>query len=122
NFIRVAYRDSNNGCTAKTLVVRPTETADVLCRLCAEKFKVQDSAAHGLFLVVNDSWQLLAGDSLPQHIKSELKGQDDSSGYYHFVYRPIDQERPPPRGNRRLLRDNAVDLGGDPVVEAPDRA
>ncbi|XP_038643243.1 ras and Rab interactor 2 [Scyliorhinus canicula] len=123
NFIRVAYRDPNNGCTAKTLVVRPTETAEGLCRLCAEKFKVQDSAAHGLFLVVNDSWQLLAGDALPQHIKSELKGQDDSSGYYHFVYRPVDQERPaPPRGNRRLLRDNAIDLGGDLAAEEPDRA
>ncbi|XP_067837567.1 ras and Rab interactor 2-like [Heptranchias perlo] len=109
NFLRVAYEDASNGCTAKTLVVKPAETAEELCRLCAQKFKVQEPEGHGLFLVVDDSCRQLPGDSHPQRIKAELKGQD-GSGYYHFIYKPIEQEIPA-RGNRRLLRDDAVDHG-----------
>ncbi|XP_041038520.1 ras and Rab interactor 2-like [Carcharodon carcharias] len=121
NFLRVAYHDPDNGCTAKTIVLKPAETTEKLCRLCAEKFKVQDPREHGLFLVVNDRWRQLAPDSQPQQIKAELKGQDDS-GYYHFVYKPTEQESPPTRGDRRLLRDNAIDLGGEPLPEEGDRA
>ncbi|XP_067877868.1 ras and Rab interactor 2-like isoform X2 [Heterodontus francisci] len=110
NFLRVAYQDPCNGCTAKTLVVRPAETTEDLCRICAEKFKVQEPGRHGLYLVVDDSWRLLPRDSHPQQIKAGLQGQDET-GYYHFVYKPVEQQVAP-RGNRKLLRDNAIDLGG----------
>eukprot|EP00061_Rhincodon_typus_P005411 g24887.t1 len=87
NFLRVAYHDPGNGCTAKTLVVRPCETTEEVCRLCARKFKVQSPAEHGLFLVVDDNWSLLPPDSRPQQLKAGLQGGREASDYYHFVYK-----------------------------------
>ncbi|XP_059499911.1 ras and Rab interactor 2-like [Stegostoma tigrinum] len=108
NFLRVAYHDLGNGCTAKTLVVRPCETAEEVCRLCALKFKVQAPAEHRLFLVVDKAWSLLAPDSRPQQLKAGLQG-----GHYHFVYKAAGPGRTRGPAGAKLVRDNAIDLGGE---------
>ncbi|XP_051900908.1 ras and Rab interactor 2-like [Pristis pectinata] len=115
NFLRVAYEDPNHGCTAKTLVARPSDTAADLCRLCAEKFKVAEPSTHGLYLVVDDSCRPLPSDSHPQRIKAELKTQEEPGYYYYFVYGPVQQEAPT-RAHRKLQRDNAVDLEDVPPL------
>ncbi|XP_060711487.1 ras and Rab interactor 2-like [Hemiscyllium ocellatum] len=112
NFLRVAYHDPDNGCTAKTLVVRPQESVEDVCRLCARKFKVQSPAEHGLFLVVDDDWRLLPPDSHPQQLKAGLQARE-ASGCYHFVYKPIGPGRSMVGARAKLIRDNAIDLGGD---------
>ncbi|GCC18065.1 hypothetical protein chiPu_0022647, partial [Chiloscyllium punctatum] len=112
NFLRVAYHDPDNGCTAKTLVVRPQETVEDVCQLCAQKFKVRSPAEHGLFLVVDGDWRLLPPDSHPQQLKAGLQAQE-ASGCYHFVYKTIGPGRSTGGARAKLIRDNAIDLGGE---------
>ncbi|XP_062892496.1 ras and Rab interactor 2 isoform X2 [Mobula hypostoma] len=115
NFLRVAYEDPNHGCTAKTLVVRPTDTVADLCCLCAKKFNVSEPAAHGLYLVEDDSCRPLPSDSHPQLIKAELRTQEGPGHQYCFVYGRV-QQRSPARAHRQLRRDNAFDLEDVPPL------
>ncbi|KAA0713341.1 Ras and [Triplophysa tibetana] len=86
NFLRVALRTPDSGCTAKTLQVRPYATTEEVCRLCALKFHVSDPENYGLFLFTDDSSQQLTADTHPQWIKAELHSRPNPPSF-HFVYR-----------------------------------
>ncbi|XP_033874810.3 ras and Rab interactor 2 isoform X1 [Acipenser ruthenus] len=86
NYLRVAYQEVNNGCTAKTLVVKPYVTTEELCELCAEKFKVQEPSTYALFLVMEETSQQLAPDTYPQKIKAEIHSRPLPLPF-HFVYK-----------------------------------
>ncbi|XP_059811317.1 ras and Rab interactor 2-like [Hypanus sabinus] len=115
NLLRVAYEDPSHGCTAKTLVVQPTDTVADLCRLCAEKFNVSEPATHGLYLVEDDSCRPLPSDSHPQLIKAELRIQEGPGHQYCFVYGRL-QQSSPAQAHRQLRRDNAFDLEDVPPL------
>uniref|UniRef100_S4RNL2 Ras and Rab interactor 2 n=1 Tax=Petromyzon marinus TaxID=7757 RepID=S4RNL2_PETMA len=86
NFIRVAFQDS--GCTGKTLSTHPYATTDEVSRLCADKFRVPDPANFGLFLLVDGTWQQLAGDTHPLKIKAELHSKERLQPFF-FIYRRL---------------------------------
>lgn len=88
NYLRVALQELDSGCTAKTLKVAPYATAEEVCQLCAQKFKVSEPEAYGLFLVMEDSSQQLAPDTHPQKIKAELHSSAQVD-HFHFVYRRL---------------------------------
>ncbi|XP_069501005.1 ras and Rab interactor 1 [Ambystoma mexicanum] len=88
NFLRIGYQDSSNGCTSKTLVVRPSDTVESLCRLCAQKFKLDSQEGYGIFLYIGGEYQRLAADAHPQEIKSALQSQEAS---FYFVYRRVEE-------------------------------
>ncbi|XP_029468874.1 ras and Rab interactor 1 isoform X2 [Rhinatrema bivittatum] len=89
NFLRIGYQDPENGCTSKTLLVRPSETVEDLLRQCAKKFQVARPDGYGIFLYTNKSYRRLEPTSQPQEIKSELQSQGDS---FYFVYRQAERE------------------------------
>uniref|UniRef100_A0A8C4ZHI9 Ras and Rab interactor 2 n=1 Tax=Gadus morhua TaxID=8049 RepID=A0A8C4ZHI9_GADMO len=86
NYLRVALKSLDSGCTAKTLPVRPYATAEEVCQLCAHKFKVSGGEGYALFLVMEGSSQQLAPDTHPQKIKAELHSRAQAPPF-HFVYR-----------------------------------
>lgn len=88
NYLRVALQELDSGCTAKTLKVAPYATAEEVCQLCAQKFKVSQPENYGLFLVTEDSSQQLAPDTHPQKIKAELHSSAQVD-HFHFVYRRL---------------------------------
>nr|XP_033813135.1 ras and Rab interactor 1 isoform X2 [Geotrypetes seraphini] len=89
NFLRIGYQDPENGCTSKTLLVRPSDTVEDLLGRCAKKFQVFQPEAYGIFLYTNESYQRLELKSRPQEIKSELQSQGDS---FYFVYCRVESE------------------------------
>ncbi|XP_033956753.1 ras and Rab interactor 2 [Pseudochaenichthys georgianus] len=88
NYLRVALKELDSGCTAKTLQVRPYASVDEVCRLCAQKFKVSDPQNYGLFLVMEGTSQQLAPDTHPQKIKAELHSRSQATPF-HFVFRKV---------------------------------
>lgn len=84
----MALQELDSGCTAKTLKVVPHATVEEVCQLCAQKFKVSEPEAYGLFLVMEDSSQQLAPDTHPQKIKAELHSSSQVT-HFHFVYRRV---------------------------------
>ncbi|XP_025057684.1 ras and Rab interactor 2 isoform X2 [Alligator sinensis] len=88
NYLRVAFQEINSGCTGKTLLVRPYITTEDVCRLCAEKFKVDTPEDYSLFLFIDDTWQQLTEDTYPQKIKAELHSRPQPQ-VFHFVYKRI---------------------------------
>ncbi|XP_041107976.1 ras and Rab interactor 2-like isoform X2 [Polyodon spathula] len=106
NYLRVAYQEVNNGCTAKTLVVKPYMTTEELCELCADKFEVQEPSTYALFLVMEETSQQLAPDTYPQKIKAEIHSRPQPLPF-HFVYRrPTDLKIciPPDKENFNTFR------------------
>ncbi|KAL7825687.1 hypothetical protein SRHO_G00334250 [Serrasalmus rhombeus] len=93
NYLRVALQEVDNGCTAKTLQVRPYTTTREVCCLCAHKFRVADPENYALFLLTDDSSQQLAPDTYPQCIKAEFHSRTHPKPFY-FVYRRL----PKPNG------------------------
>ncbi|XP_062986237.1 ras and Rab interactor 2 isoform X2 [Elgaria multicarinata webbii] len=91
NYLRVAFQEVNSGCTGKTLLVRPYITTEDVCRLCAEKFKVDNPDDYSLFLFIDDTWQQLTEDTYPQKIKAELHSRPQPQ-VFHFVYKRIDND------------------------------
>ncbi|XP_030075052.1 ras and Rab interactor 1 isoform X2 [Microcaecilia unicolor] len=89
NFLRIGYQDPENGCTSKTLLVRPSDTVDDLLGRCAKKFQVSQPEAYGIFLYTNESYQRLGPKSRPQEMKSELQSQ---GGSFYFVYCRVEDE------------------------------
>ncbi|KAM4615435.1 ras and Rab interactor 2 [Polymixia lowei] len=88
NYLRVALQELDSGCTAKTLQVRPYATAEEVCQLCAQKFKVPDPENYALFLLTEGSSQQLAPDTHPQKIKAELHSRTQAAPF-HFVFRRV---------------------------------
>uniref|UniRef100_A0A8C9T364 Ras and Rab interactor 2 n=1 Tax=Scleropages formosus TaxID=113540 RepID=A0A8C9T364_SCLFO len=88
NYLRVALQEVDNGCTAKTLMVRPYSTTEEVCMLCAQKFKVPDPENHALFLLIEETSQQLAPDTYPQKIKAEIHSRPQPQPF-HFVYRRV---------------------------------
>ncbi|XP_046885019.1 ras and Rab interactor 2 isoform X1 [Hypomesus transpacificus] len=88
NYLRVALQELDSGCTAKTLLVRPYSTAEEVCKICAEKFKVSDPENYALFLLTEGTSQQLAPDTHPQKIKAEVHSRAQSSPF-HFVFRRV---------------------------------
>ncbi|XP_077789670.1 ras and Rab interactor 2 [Podarcis muralis] len=91
NYLRVAFQEVNSGCTGKTLLVRPYITTEDVCRLCAEKFKVDVPDEYSLFLFIDDTWQQLTEDTYPQKIKAELHSRPQPQ-VFHFVYKRINSD------------------------------
>ncbi|XP_066481225.1 ras and Rab interactor 2 [Tiliqua scincoides] len=91
NYLRVAFQEINSGCTGKTLLVRPYITTEDVCRLCAEKFKVDNPNDYSLFLFIDDTWQQLTEDTYPQKIKAELHSRPQPQ-VFHFVYKRINSD------------------------------
>ncbi|KAK0148066.1 Ras and Rab interactor 2 [Merluccius polli] len=128
NYLRVALQELDSGCTAKTLSVRPYATAEEVCQLCANKFKVSEPESYALFLLTEGSSQQLAPDTHPQKIKAELHSRPQAPPF-HFVYRragPTEEEDSPPVNLNRLpptsdlcdlemLDLGVVSSGPDPV-------
>ncbi|KAI4886634.1 hypothetical protein NFI96_012754 [Prochilodus magdalenae] len=88
NFLRVVLQEVDNGCTAKTLQVRPYTTTEEVCCLCANKFHVADPENYALFLLTDDSSQQLAPDTYPQWIKADFHSRPSPQPFY-FVYRRL---------------------------------
>ncbi|KAM4617133.1 ras and Rab interactor 1 [Discoglossus pictus] len=95
NFLRVAHQDPVNGCTTKTILLRPTQTVADLTQLCALKFKVPHPEEFGIFLHTGEERQLLPPDSQPQQIKTKLK--DEGSSFY-FCYQHLEDVEIPKNG------------------------
>ncbi|XP_077166455.1 ras and Rab interactor 2 isoform X1 [Paroedura picta] len=91
NYLRVAFQEVSSGCTGKTLLVRPYITTEDVCRLCAEKFKVDNADSYSLFLFIDDTWQQLTEDTYPQKIKAELHSRPQPQ-VFHFVYKRINSD------------------------------
>lgn len=91
NYLRVAFQEINSGCTGKTLLVKPYITTEDVCRLCAEKFKVDNPDDYSLFLFIDDTWQQLTEDTYPQKIKAELHSRPQPQ-VFHFVYKRINSD------------------------------
>uniref|UniRef100_UPI00358EFFA8 ras and Rab interactor 2-like n=1 Tax=Myxine glutinosa TaxID=7769 RepID=UPI00358EFFA8 len=89
SFIRVVFQDG--GCTAKTIVAHPLATAEELCQLCADKFRVSDPDNFHVFLMLNNTYQELAADTHPLKIKAELhnKRQLQPADPFYFIYRRV---------------------------------
>ncbi|KAG7463049.1 hypothetical protein MATL_G00191220 [Megalops atlanticus] len=88
NFLRVALQRHDNGCTAKTLPVRPHCTTEEVCALCADRFGVRDPENHALFLFIGETSQQLAPDTYPQKIKAEIHSRPQVQPF-HFVYKRV---------------------------------
>ncbi|XP_070805879.1 ras and Rab interactor-like protein [Pituophis catenifer annectens] len=69
----------------KTISVPPDMTTALVCAACAKKYGISDGAAYGLFVVSDNSSQLLTEDSCPQKIRAELLQRE---GSVNFVYKP----------------------------------
>ncbi|XP_028829735.1 ras and Rab interactor 2 isoform X1 [Denticeps clupeoides] len=88
NYLRVALQEVDNGCTAKTLLVRPYATTEEVCQLCAQKFRIADPENYALFLLTGETSQQLAPDTHPQRIKAELHSRPHGQPF-NFVYRRV---------------------------------
>ncbi|XP_077174635.1 ras and Rab interactor-like protein [Paroedura picta] len=70
----------------KSIPTSTDMTTASICKVCAEKYSVPDPEAYGLFLVSGDSSQLLAGDSCPQRLCSDLLQAQGPP--VSFIYKP----------------------------------
>ncbi|XP_077143572.1 ras and Rab interactor 1 isoform X2 [Ranitomeya variabilis] len=105
NFLRVAHQDPVNGCTTKTILLKPSQTVADLTRLCALKFKPSNPEEFSIFLHCGgDEEKALPPDALPQEIKAKLK---ESASSFFFCYQRLDERD----GAKNSL---AQDLLGDP--------
>ncbi|XP_032083543.1 ras and Rab interactor 2-like [Thamnophis elegans] len=85
----------------KTISVPPDMTTALVCAACAVKYGVSDAAAYGLFLVSDNSAQLLTEDSCPQKIRGDLLQREGSS--VNFVYKL--KNSPPTVSGSGLLQE-----------------
>ncbi|XP_073514526.1 ras and Rab interactor 1 [Phyllobates terribilis] len=89
NFLRVAHQDPVNGCTTKTILLKPSQTVADLTRLCALKFKPSNPEEFSIFLHCGgDEEKELPPDALPQEIKAKLK---ESASSFFFCYQRLDE-------------------------------
>nr|DBA17098.1 TPA: hypothetical protein GDO54_002593 [Pyxicephalus adspersus] len=83
NFLRVAHQDPVNGCTTKTILLKPSQTVADLIHLCALKFKPSNPEDFSIFLHCGGDQQLLPVDAHPQEIKSKLR---EAGSSFFFCY------------------------------------
>ncbi|KAM4722256.1 ras and Rab interactor 1 [Rhinophrynus dorsalis] len=95
NFLRVAHQDPVNGCTTKTILLRPTQTVADLCNLCALKFKPTIPEEYAIFLHCGGDQQLLPPETRPQEIKAQLK---EAGASFYFCYQRLEEGLLPERG------------------------
>lgn len=88
NFLRVAHQDPINGCTTKTILLKPSQTVADLTRLCALKFKPSNPEEYSIFLHCGGDQKVLPSDALPQEIKAKLK---ESGSSFFFCYQRLDE-------------------------------
>ncbi|XP_053576003.1 ras and Rab interactor 1 [Bombina bombina] len=100
NFLRVAHQDPVNGCTTKTILLRPSQTVEDLTQLCSLKFKTAQPEEYGIFLHTGGTQQLLAPDTRPQEIKSKLKEEGSS---FYFCYQHLEGETGSENGETQEL-------------------
>ncbi|KAM3918746.1 ras and Rab interactor 1 [Leptodactylus fuscus] len=86
NFLRVAHQDPVNGCTTKTILLKPSQSVADLTRLCALKFKPSNPEDYSIFLHCGGDQELLPSDALPQEIKARLK---ESGSSFFFCYQRL---------------------------------
>ncbi|XP_018408375.1 PREDICTED: ras and Rab interactor 1 [Nanorana parkeri] len=89
NFLRVAHQDPVNGCTTKTILLKPSQTVADLIRLCALKFKPSKPEDFSIFLHCGGDQQLLPMDAHPQEIKSKLK---ETGSSFFFCYQRTEED------------------------------
>lgn len=89
NFLRVAHQDPVNGCTTKTILLKPSQTVADLIHLCALKFKPSNPEDFSIFLHCGGDQQLLPLDSHPQEIKSRLR---ETGASFFFCYQHIKED------------------------------
>ncbi|KAM9302338.1 ras and Rab interactor 1 [Gastrophryne carolinensis] len=89
NFLRVAHQDPVNGCTTKTILLKPSQTVADLIHLCALKFKPSNPEDFAIFLHRGGEQQLLPLDSHPQKLKSKLRETEAS---FFFCYQRIHED------------------------------
>ncbi|KAG8563598.1 hypothetical protein GDO81_016149 [Engystomops pustulosus] len=88
NFLRVAHEDPVNGCTTKTILLKPSQTVADLVRLCALKFKPSNPEEYFIFLHCGGDQEMLPSDALPQEIKARLK---ESGSSFFFCYQRLEE-------------------------------
>lgn len=88
NFLRVAHQDPINGCTTKTILLKPSQTVADLTRLCALKFKPSNPEEYAIFLHCGGDQEELPSDALPQEIKAKLK---ESGSSFFFCYQRLEE-------------------------------
>ncbi|XP_053304353.1 ras and Rab interactor 1 [Spea bombifrons] len=87
NFLRVAHQDPMNGCTTKTILLRPSQTVADLSHLCALKFKPMVPEEYVIILHSGEDQQILSPDSRPQEIKAKLK---ETGSSFYFCYQRVE--------------------------------
>ncbi|XP_066438355.1 ras and Rab interactor 1 isoform X2 [Eleutherodactylus coqui] len=88
NFLRVAHQDPINGCTTKTILLKPSQTVADLTHLCALKFKPCNPGEYSIFLHSGGDQEMLPSDALPQEIKAKLR---DSGSSFFFCYQRLEE-------------------------------
>ncbi|XP_069821327.1 ras and Rab interactor 1 [Dendropsophus ebraccatus] len=88
NFLRVAHQDPINGCTTKTILLKPSQTVADLTHLCALKFKPSNPEEFCIFLHCGGEQEALPSDALPQEIKAKLK---ESGSSFFFCYQRLEE-------------------------------
>ncbi|XP_068117451.1 ras and Rab interactor 1 [Hyperolius riggenbachi] len=89
NFLRVAHQDPVNGCTTKTILLKPSQTVSDLIHLCALKFKPSNPEDFSIFLHHGGDQQRLPLDAHPQEIKSKLK---ETGSSFFFCYQRTEED------------------------------
>ncbi|KAM5138548.1 ras and Rab interactor 1 isoform 1-T2 [Mantella aurantiaca] len=89
NFLRVAHQDPVNGCTTKTILLKPSQTVADLIHLCALKFKPSNPEDFSIFLHCGGDQQLLPLDAYPQEIKSK---QREAGPSFFFCYQRTEED------------------------------
>uniref|UniRef100_A0A8C5MRF8 Ras and Rab interactor 1 n=1 Tax=Leptobrachium leishanense TaxID=445787 RepID=A0A8C5MRF8_9ANUR len=87
NFLRVAHQDPVNGCTTKTILLRPSQTVADLQHLCALKFKPLFPDEYVIMLHCGEDQQILPSDSRPQEIKNKQK---ETGSSFYFCYQRLE--------------------------------
>ncbi|XP_075044775.1 ras and Rab interactor 1 isoform X1 [Mixophyes fleayi] len=89
NFLRVAHQDPVNGCTTKTILLKPSQTVADLTRLCALKFKPCNPEGYSIVLHCGGDLQELPSSAFPQEIKARLK---ETGSSFFFCYQHLEEK------------------------------
>ncbi|XP_060113746.1 ras and Rab interactor-like protein [Heteronotia binoei] len=97
NILYVSFHEPFNN--QKAISIPTDMTTALACEVCAKKYSVPDPEAYGLFLVSGDSSQLLADDSYPQQLRSDIHQAQGPP--VSFVYK-LKDGKPPAAALRSL--------------------
>ncbi|XP_063801183.1 ras and Rab interactor 1 [Pseudophryne corroboree] len=103
NFLRVAHQDPVNGCTTKTILLKPTQTVADLTHLCSLKFKPADPERYSIFLHCGGNMERLPPNALPQEIKARLK---ETGSSFFFCYQHLAEKDSAEQSSTQELDSN----------------